>query len=203
MRLLLAWALTLVALGCGSSESAPPPPQYDADAAAQAALADYDKNKNGSIDSSEAAACPALKEAFKAIDTSRDGQLSGDELKARFTRYGAVAGGMGTIAVPCKVTLDGAPLAGAAVRLVPERCMGDTFKAASGTTDDSGQVTLKPETEGWAGVYPGLYKVTVSKPDAGGKETLPARYNAQTMLGREVFEDRGVSAPIDLKLTSR
>jgi hypothetical protein len=178
-----------------------PPPQYDADAATKAALADYDKNNNGSIEATEADACPALKTAFKAFDTNGDRVISADELKARFARYASAAGGAGAVSTQCRVTFDGAPLAGATVRLVPERCMGESFRPAAGTTDDTGAATIRPEVEGWAGVYPGLYKITVSKPDGAGKETLPARYNAQTTLGREVFEDRGSTVTIELKLT--
>ena len=191
----------LIAAGCGGSGSVPPPPEYDADAAAQAALGEYDKNKSGSIDGGEVAACPAMKDAIKAIDTNKDGQISADELKARFSRYGSKVGGAGPTAATCRVTFDGNPLVGAKVRFVPEPCLGESFKPAVGTTDETGVAQMKAEVEGWSGVYPGLYKITVSKPDPSGKETVPAKYNEKSALGREVFEERGASATIELKLT--
>ena len=35
----------------------------------------------------------------------------------------------------------------------------------------------------------GLYRITVSKKGADGKETLPTKFNTETTLGREVSAD--------------
>jgi hypothetical protein len=50
------------------------------------------------------------------------------------------------------------------------------------------------------GLQCGLYKIKVSKAGTGGEE-LPAKYNAQTTLGREVFSSgRGGGTNIELDL---
>ena len=52
-------------------------------------------------------------------------------------------------------------------------------------------------------IYVGLYKVRISK-KVNGRETLPARYNTQTELGREVATQiRDGRANITFRLRSR
>ena len=55
-----------------------------------------------------------------------------------------------------------------------------------GTTDAQGYVNLQAEAIDAPGMHCGLYRVEISKKDAGGQETLLARYNTQTTLGQEV-----------------
>src|SRR4051794_30809271 len=94
-----------LATGCGGHGSHVPAPTYDVDSGVQAVLDAYDKNKSGSIDVSEAEACPALKSAFRAMDANRDGVISADELRQRFTRYDELAAGFGPIMVTCQVLI--------------------------------------------------------------------------------------------------
>src|SRR5207249_652874 len=97
---------------------------------------------------------------------------------------------IGMMSVSCKVLYDGSPLAGARVTFVPEKFLGPAFKSASGETDARGQVQLRAEGEETPGmVHLGYYRVQVSKKNAAGQETLPARYNTQTILGQEVSPD--------------
>ena len=63
-----------------------------------------------------------------------------------------------TYPLTVKVTLDGTPLEGATVMLLEPT----QSKTAVGTTDASGVATVK-STEGWDGVFPGEYGVTIMK----------------------------------------
>jgi hypothetical protein len=192
---LLACALLLPA-GCKARRVAPPP--VSPEEAAKQALAEYDKNGDGAIDTAEAERCPALRNSFRAIDKNGDGKLSAQEIADRIASY--QEGQVGLVLVACQVTLDGKPLAGATVTFVPEKFLGDGFKRASGVSDDRGLV--QPQTEGadGPGVACGFYRIEVSR-QAGGQETLPARYNVKTVLGLEVAPDaqRGV---LPLRLSS-
>jgi hypothetical protein len=87
-----------------------------------------------------------------------------------------------------QVLLDGKPLAGATVRFVPEKFLGDGFKPAEGVCDERGLAELRTEGGRLPGVACGFYRVEVCKP-GGGKESLPARYNAASTLGHEVAPD--------------
>jgi hypothetical protein len=197
--ILLAVAITAgLSSGCSSGPKTLAAPKYDPASIADAALRDYDRNGNGTLEAAELDACPGLKAALGGIDTDRDGKLSRDELVARFSAYHSA----GTISVPITVTLDGAPLADANLTFTPEACMGATVKTMTAKCDESGAVgSYAIGDTGYAGLNAGLYRVAITKPDASGHETLPARYNAQTTLGCEVFGGRG-SSGINFKLTS-
>jgi hypothetical protein len=197
------WALVGFGLaGCTSSSThllEAPSPKYDADAVAQAALTEFDKNSSGTLEPGELSACPALLQGFAAIDTNRDKRLSADELKQRVEAYAALASG--SVPVGCIVTLDGKPLADAIVTFVPEACMGGVLKPATARTNVAGhcdEFTIDGKT--YRGPGAGLYKIQVTKDGVA----IPARFNAQTMLGREVYPDpRSGEVIIVLRLTSR
>ena len=187
-------------VGCGDRPGGPiSAPSYDAGAMADAAISQYDKNGNGSIDGAELDAIPSLRFALAVIDTNKDKAVSADELKARFEAYKAT--GVGAIGVSCNVKMNGKPLVGAVVTFAPEECMKGSVKGGTGTTRDDGSTPIA--ADGLPGMPCGFYKITVSKIEAGGSEQVPARYNAKTILGREVFaEPRGGSPTIELSLTS-
>jgi hypothetical protein len=187
--------------GCGGGKNAPlSAPSYDPGGMAQAAIGQYDKNGNGSLEGAELDAVPSLKFALAGIDKNKDKAVSRDELTARFESYKAAD--VGALGVSCTVRLNGVPVAGAVVTFVPEDCMKGTVKGGSGTSGDDGITEIQGEG-GVPGLAYGLYKITVSKKNAAGGEELPARYHAQTILGREVFADaRGGSPTIELNLTS-
>lgn len=162
-------------------------PAIPAEKAAQEALKQYDTNKDGVVDKAELKACPALASCLKIVDKNRDGKLSGDEITERIKSYQISRVGLAAVIV--KVTLDGKPLTGATVTLVPERFLGDEIKPASGVTDSSGVANLATEGEEVPGVACGMFRIQVSKKDTGGRETVPARYNQNTTLGAEVGPD--------------
>jgi hypothetical protein len=185
-RLLIASflaALGLLPAGCaGGSRSRVEAPDISPSGAAAAALAEYDSNKDGYLDAKELEQCPALKGALKTIDKDGDGRLSADEIADRLT--GILGSRVGLLALACQVTLNGRPLKDATVTFVPEKFLGSAVRTASGVTDRDG--VASPAAGGAPGIQPGYYRVSISKKDAQGKETLPARYNTQTTLGQEV-----------------
>ncbi len=188
-------ACGLVGCGGGSDLS---PPDISPEAVAAKAIKQCDKNGDGVLDAAELEDCPSLKSALKLIDTNRDGKVSADELAARLTKL--VESRIGRVNVGCTVSLDGTPLEGATVRLIPETFMGDSCKAASATTEGNGSGRFKLEGEAREGVQWGYYRVEVSKKDGAGQEQLPERYNTKSTLGYEVAPDMRLG--VLLKLTS-
>lgn len=193
----------LVALaGCtqsGTQVLEAPVPKYDPDGVARAAVAEFDKNASGSVEPGEAQACPALAGAFAAVDANGDRRVTADELRKRVEAYAASP--TGSVEVGCMVQLDGAPLAEATVTFVPEACMGPALKPAVGTTNEFGRcVEYQIDGKTYRGIAPGLYKIQVTKDGAA----IPARFNTQTVLGREVFHNpREAEVSIELVLVSK
>lgn len=199
-RSALLAGLVLLAAGC-SGGSQGPAPISPRDAASQA-LAEYDANKDGALDAKELEACPALRDALKRVDKDGDGRLTADEIVERLTFFREQESQSD---VNVEVLLDGRPLAGATVTLVPEKFMGPSAKSASTVTDEAGAGYFKTEGTDFIQVPLGYYRVQVSK-NAQGREVVPAKYNAQTTLGYEVSPDaqgRGTAHTIRLRLTGR
>jgi hypothetical protein len=186
--------LALLALGgCSSSPTRVKPPAIDPRQAAQQALAEYDTNGNGFIDGDELKKSPALMSALKDIDKNGDGKISAEEITQRIEAWQASK--LGIKVLQCKVLLDGAPLAGATVNLVPEKFLGPNVLPATGTTNEQGFVNLSiaasDPSPAKRGVHIGLYRIEISK-QSNGKEMLPAKYNVNSELGQEVAQ--GVEA---------
>jgi hypothetical protein len=155
--------------------------------ASRQALAEYDRNGDGLLDAAELDRCPALKSCLKDLDKNGDGRLSADEIAERLQAYQQSQVGLQAFA--CQVTLDGRPLAGATITFVPEPFLGPALRPASGVSDSRGLARLQESGAELPGVPCGLFRVEVSKKDAGGRELVPARYNTQSVLGQEVAPD--------------
>src|SRR5262249_27904405 len=125
----------LVLLAAGCTGGGPAAPQVSPRDAANQALAEYDANKDGALDAKELEACPGLQSGLKRIDKDNDGRLTADEIADRLTLF-QQQGMLADVAV--EVTLDGRPLAGATVTLVPEKFMGPSVKPATSVTDEMG-----------------------------------------------------------------
>lgn len=197
----------LLALGCRGGRGGIAAPSFSTANIAAAAVAEYDANKDGALDPKEMESCPALAEAFRSgLDKSKDGQVTANEIEERLRIYQDE--GMMSICM-VQVTLDGSPLSGASVTLVPEKFMGPNFKPATGTTGPEGFAPLSAEGPQQGFVPYGFYRIEVSKKAANGKEIIPARYNTQTTLGKEFAparaqDRRGQSDDtITLRLTSK
>jgi hypothetical protein len=192
-------ALMMIAFAsCRSGPSPVKQPSIDATRAGKLAMEEYDKNGDGVVSGDELEKAPALKAALPRLDTNSDGGVSADEVTARVNVWKEMKTGMMT--VPCHVTLNGQPLADAKITLDPEAFLGDDIKTSFATTDQSGTATPNIPKEQRAdpklpgGAHLGLYKVRISK-IVNGKETIPARYNTETILGQEVsHDDPGIQA---------
>lgn len=174
--------LLLVYLGCTQTPSRLAQPTFDAEAG-KAAIQKYDANSDGQIGGDELTKVPGVKSALARVDTNGDKQVSADEIDGRIASWRESKTAIMSVRLYFKI--DGQPLSGAQVTLVPEGFLGDAVKPATATTNDSGQaipyVSQKPEEQG---VQPGFYRIEVSKMN-GDKEFIPARYNSATELGME------------------
>jgi hypothetical protein len=199
MRLfLLAVAVAFSGAGCSRVvQTERPRPTYDAAAITQAALGSLDRNKNGQLEGAELDACPGLRTALPAIDKNKDRSLSASEFKERVEYYAA----LGDVGATITVTLDDQPLTGATITLEPEPFMGLSLKAVTTTTDNAGSSGLfMVDGSSFASLPAGLYRIRVTKEGM----SIPARYNTQTTLGRElVIAPRQGEATIELALRSR
>jgi hypothetical protein len=200
-RVLPAGLLVAVLVGC--SDRAIRVPAMNPDGAASQALAEYDANKDGALDDGELNKCPGLKAARQWLDTDKDRRLSGDEIATRVRDYQNDRAGL--LALIIQFTLDGKPLTDADVTLVPESFMGSGFKPAHGKTNAGGAcVEFRTEGAAYPGIHPGVFRIVVSKKDASGKETIPARYNTETTLGVEARTGNpAVASGLELQLSSR
>jgi len=208
---LKVWRLLPVGLalcllpGCGGDTLTAP--VFAPEETAQRAMAEYDTNHDGYLDAKELERCPALKHSLESMDQNNDKRLSADEIAGRIKVYQESE--VALKHVGCSVLLDNKPLEGATVTYVPEKFMGSSIKPASGVSDARGYVTLLVEGEKLPGVQPGLYRVQVSKKNASGQETIPARYNQDTILGAEVYprkvrnREAHAEASGDFRLTSK
>lgn len=182
------FCLCCLAVGCmcGCDFGEPPlaMPALDPSAAGKQALADYDANQDGAIAGEEFNKAPGLNAALAKLDKDQDKRLTGDEIAARLTAYQTI--GISLATAGCQVTYNGKPLAQAVVTLKPEPFMGPSIKEARATTDEHGGGTFQIEGEPLKGAHCGIYRVEVSKKDANGKETVPAKYNVETTLGVDV-----------------
>ncbi|MCI0463950.1 MAG: hypothetical protein L0Z62_44015 [Gemmataceae bacterium] len=180
--LAVAAGLGVAVLG-GCSDRAVLVPPMDADGAANRALREYDADKDGALAGPELAQCPGLKDGLVRMDTNKDRRITADELAARLRQYEADMAGL--LYLNAALTLDGKPLADAVVTLVPEKFMAAGIKPAQGTTRASGSCEFQIEGKEYPGIHPGIFRIEVSKKDASGQETIPAKYNTQTTLGIE------------------
>jgi hypothetical protein len=181
------FALGLVWLsGCSRGPSRIYPPSIDASAAGVKAMEMYDTNKDGKLSGAELDKCPALKAAMAQIDTDGDGTITAAKITARIRAWQESK--VGRTQLTCTVLRNGRPLAGADVKFVPEKFLGDSIKPAEGKTDQNGIATISIPTTDRSdppGVALGFYRVEITK--AG--ENVPAQYNTNTTLGHEVSHD--------------
>ena len=183
---------TLIVLAGCSSRAGALRTEYRRLGAGQQALEMYDKNHDGVISGDELDQAPSLKEALERLDSNGDKGVSGDEIAARVKAWQATQIGIATIR--CHVSLDGEPLAGATVTFEPESFLGTEIKPAVGVSSAFGDASpaipkeLRSDPGEGGGAHLGFYKVRVSK-IVNGKETIPSRYNSDTILGQEVAYD--------------
>jgi len=180
----------MVAVGCQSKPPRVPPPTIDPSEAGTAAIDEYDTDGDEGLSHEELAKCPAILSAMELYDQNRDGKVNADEIADRIRSWQAHS--IGVTSFYCKVLMDGQPLDGAVVKLVPETFLGDAVKPATGLSGRTGLAVLAiaaddlpDDQKRLRGIHVGLFKVEVTHPSV----TIPARYNTATILGQETAGD--------------
>ncbi len=179
-RGVIVMSVLLLSSGCADRPTRVEAPRWDASELADRVLAELDKNQDGQVDSTEMQAAPGLAAGGRIIDTDADGQLSREELEARFEIYGDMRIGM--MSKTLRIAYDGRPLRNAEVRLVPEFFLVDLLESAVGTTDVMGMVQPAIEGERLAVMRVGYYRVEVRS----SQVELPDRFNTATEIGVEI-----------------
>lgn len=173
-------------LGCSGAPGRIATPGVDAQGAAEQALTLYDGDGDGQLNSEELKASPPLVDAVAAYDANRDGLLSREELETGMESW--ERRGIGAMALPFTVRLDGRPLQGAEVKLTPAPFLDDAVASAGGTADQTGSGSLQIAGDRPANVpanlpviQPGLYLVEITHPTI----PIPEVYNKASTLGLE------------------
>ncbi len=173
--------LLVVCTGCPSGPGRVYPPGYNSSAGSDA-IAAFDTNKDGKISGDELNKCPGLKAALARLDPSGKGEVTADMITARIQAWKNSK--LGRMSYSCSVTYNGRPLAGAEVKLVPEKFLGEYVKTAVGKTDQNGMAMISTGDTP-PGIAPGFYRVEITKDGLN----IPAKYNTDTILGAEVAQD--------------
>jgi hypothetical protein len=197
----LAIGFCILTTGCSHGPTAVKPPFIDPVEASRQAMELYDTDHDGQLSDKELEACPGILMHRDLYDSDHDGKISREEVEARIRKLRASRIGLTRLGV--QVRMDGRPLAGATVKLVPEKYLGSDIKGAAGITGAGGAASLSIPDEdlpaaqhGLTGVHYGTYKLEITHPTA----KIPAKYNTQTTLGYET--ERG-NPFVDFDLKSR
>ena len=213
VMMFVALAGLLGIAGCSDVPKAPPRFKIDPEQAAQEAMRLYDKDGDGKINAKELEASPPLRELLlnikaksaprgEPVSLTAADALTAADIQARLEEWNKSPSTL--VSARFTVELDGKPLEGATVTFEPEPFLGASFKTHTGKTDAAGNVELDPDLPQYPRLmYVGLYKVSVSKM-VNGKELIPAKYNKQTTLGRELASGvRDSRANVFIRLTSK
>jgi hypothetical protein len=189
---LSAAGICLAVAGCSRGPTRLDAPDFDPAESAGRAMKQYDQNGDGFVAGDELEKAPGLKAAIKNLDMDDDGKVSEQEIADRVNTW--LKMNVGLTKFSCLVTLDGTPLQGATVTFVPEEFLGGAVQQAEDVTTMVGSASpripkeKRPSPDSPPGMQLGLYQVQISLKQ-GDKETIPAKYNTQTVLGQEVSND--------------
>jgi hypothetical protein len=192
LNCILCFAALSTAVGCGDRRTY----LVDPEVSSKAAIEQYDKNGDALLDETELKACPALLNALRAFDDSKDKKLSREEIAEEIDYM--YQRNSGLTAITCSVALDGSPLSGATVKFVPEKFLGDEIKTAEGITNSSGIASmsipaeeLPKELRRTSALRVGIYRVEITHP----MKKLPAKYNTESELGFDFHAGDHVQPP--------
>jgi len=183
---LLGVVVATVLGGCSGLPAPPEKPDLDPAKAGRLALEQFDTNKDGKIDGDEIKKSPGLIEALETMDDDGDGCLTAGEISQRVQEW--LDSGTVVITQATEVVLDGEPLEGATVTYEPEPFLSHAIQPSSAVTGPDGFAYPQGQDAKYPGLYPGTYRIRISKV-VDGKETIPARYNTETTLGKELAFD--------------
>lgn len=194
-------SLVMLLVGCSSNKPAAVTiPDWDPSGFASTIREKLDKNGDELVDQGELAEAPGLMFGARFIDKDGDGKLSREELVARFTKYRDRR--LGLTSTEFRVTLNGRPVVGAEVRLVPEFFLTDAIEPATGTSIVQGIVRPSIAGQPMALMAPGYYRVEVTSPSV----KLPAKFNSATTLGVEVSpfaNEPAASGTVEIQLRDK
>jgi hypothetical protein len=212
-RSILGLCVLCVLVGCSGKPSRVSAPPISGSAGADA-VKKLDKNGDG-IDAEEAkTGAPGLFEmdamtnmgSKTRIDANGDGKITAQEITDRVNKWAESKIGLTQFSVG--FTLDGRPLEGADVKLVPEDWLGTEIKPGTGKTDVNGRCTvsiapqdLKPDEQKptpLQGMRLGIYRIEVTHPS----QPIPAKYNTASEIGIEIAPDDPNSGRKTFALTS-
>ena len=183
---LCASLLLLVLTGCSGRAARLTPPDIDPESATAEAISLYDASGDGNLNTDELLACLGIRQAIDMYDMDANGMISAREIVDRLRNLTQFKTALTSLRV--RVRLNGRPLDGAEIKLVPEPYLGDEVKPAYGTTNRSGSASLSVSAEdlpknqrGYRGIHYGTYKVEITHPE----KKIPAKYNSETSLGYE------------------
>ena len=202
---MLIWFL--LQSGCGTGPARVKPVEIHPSRAAAAAIDQYDTNGDDMLSDEELAAVPGMRKWKSLYDTDGDGQVARSEIRERLNLWNRQKLGFRTLRAA--VTLDGRPLVGADVRLIPEIYLGPHVKPAAGVTNENGYATLSMAEEDIPdslksgsgivrGVTGGTYRIQVTHP----RIDLPGIYQNNSVLGDEIALDT-VGSSMEVELQSR
>lgn len=201
-HLLALGGLTFV-FGCSQGPTRVEMPSYDPASSAAAAMEAYDSNEDGSLDQQELSACPSLLASLSQFDADGNSTISKDEITKRIEAWFAKKAA--SLSIRARILMDGRPLSGARVDLMPEDFLGNAAVPAWGMTQPSGSAQLlldrdqAPESlDGVSGILPGLYTVKVTHP----KTNIPSKYNENSELGVEIAYET-TSTGVEFRLKSK
>jgi len=196
--LFLAYFVILSA-GCGGRPQALQQPNYNASRIATTIIETYDRDGDGVLSVEELQDCPPILAAMERFDRDGDGKVSKNEIIERINVWSK--GRVALMRFRFHLTLNGKPLNGASVELVPEPALQGVISPASAVSRESGLVEplvspedLPAETP-YKGVHMGLYRIKVNHASV----EIPPRYNVNTELGLEVARDLDHGVSFDLK----
>ncbi len=145
----------------------------------------FDTDADGTISGAELDRTPGIKGSLARIDQDGDKKVSAAELAARIEEL--TGSRAGALPATCMVIMSGRPLTGATVIFEPEPFLAEVVSKATGTTDESGMVSLQSEAVA-GGAQVGFYRIRISKKQ-GERETIPSKYNDDTTLGAEISRE--------------
>jgi hypothetical protein len=189
-----SWLLLIALSGCSGAASPVSLPDWDPSGVADRAMELFDTDGDGFIAGDELAKSPGLLAGLDVIDTDDDQKVSAAEIVARFELYESQR--LGLRDRQFHVTYKGKPLANANVKLVPEPFLERVIEPAAGVTGPDGNLQPNAGVDGLRGMRPGYYRIEVTS----DKVKLPAKYNAETILGAEVSPGHDDPSPFTPKL---
>lgn len=193
--------MLLAMAGCDASGGRVNPPVVVPTEMARAALSQYDANGDQALGGEELDRCPGLKSSLSISDTNHDGRLTADEIAGRLQSF--MTARIGLVGVNVKVSLDGRPLDGARLVLTPEKFLGSALKQATCVSGRDGLCWFRVSDD-LPGVQPGIYRIEVYKTSVDGKETIPPRYNSESIFGIDAGADSpALLNPPHLALSSK